>query len=145
VKKIYIGADHGGFNTKEDIIPLLTELGYEVVDVGTYDEESVDYPDYAKKVADQVVSDRALGILICGTGVGMAIAANKVKGVRAANISDVFSAKMLRAHNNGNILCLGARTVGPELHKEIIRAFLGTEFEGSRHERRVNKIVALEN
>ncbi len=145
MNKIYIGADHGGFELKEQIIGYLTDLGYEVKDVGVFNTESVDYPDYANEVAQKVIVDNCLGILICGTGVGMAIAANKIKGIRAANISDVFSAKMLRAHNNGNILCLGARTVGLELHKEIVNAFLSADFEGDRHQRRVDKIVALEN
>lgn len=144
-KKIFIGADHGGYQTKQELIPFLAELGCEIVDMGTHSEESVDYPDIAKNVSIEVVKNEALGILICGTGIGMAIAANKVKGIRAASIRDTYSAKMLRRHNDGNILCLGGRVVGIEMQKELIKAFLNVEFDGGRHQRRVNKIINIEN
>ncbi|MFP4456109.1 MAG: ribose 5-phosphate isomerase B [Clostridia bacterium] len=144
-KKIFIGADHGGYQTKQELIPFLAELGYEIVDMGTHSEKSVDYPDIAKNVSIEVIKSEALGILICGTGIGMAIAANKVKGVRAASIRDAYSAKMLRRHNDGNILCLGGRVVGIEMQKELVKAFLNAEFDGGRHQRRVNKIINIEN
>jgi ribose 5-phosphate isomerase B len=144
-EKIFIGADHGGYQTKQELIPFLTSLGYEIVDMGTHNEDSIDYPDVAKEVAEKVAENETLGILICGTGIGMAIAANKVKGIRAASIRDTYSAKMLRKHNNGNILCLGGRVVGIEMQKELVKAFLGSTFDGGRHQRRVNKIIDIEN
>lgn len=143
---IAIGSDHGGFALKQIIIDYLGELNFECKDMGCYDENSVDYPDIAEKVCAEIVNtDAKLGILVCGTGIGMNICANKIKGIRAAQCSDTFSAKMTRRHNNSNVLTLGGRTVGPELAKEIVREFLTNEFEGERHERRVNKIIALEN
>lgn len=143
---IAIGSDHGGYALKQVIIEYLNELKYEYKDMGCYDENSVDYPDIAEKVCKTITSDEAsLGILVCGTGIGMNICANKIKGIRAAQCSDTFSAKMTRRHNNSNVLTLGGRVVGPELAKEIVREFLTNEFEGERHERRVNKIIALEN
>ena len=144
-KKIFIGADHGGYQTKQELMPFLVELGYEIIDMGTHSEKSVDYPDIAKKLSLEVVEDKSLGILICGTGIGMAIAANKVRGIRAASIRDTYSAKMLRRHNDGNILCLGGRVVGIEVQKELVKAFLSVEFDGGRHQRRVNKIKDIEN
>lgn len=143
---IAIGSDHGGFALKQILLDYLKELNYEFVDMGTYDENSVDYPDIAEKVCDLVVKGEASeGILVCGTGIGMNICANKIKGIRAAQCGDTFSAKMTRRHNNSNVLTLGGRVVGSELAKEIVREFLTNEFEGDRHERRVNKIIALEN
>lgn len=142
-QKIFIGADHGGYQTKQKLIPFVTELGYEVIDLGTHDETSVDYPDIALKVAKEVVANKALGILICGTGIGMSIAANKVKGIRAASVSDVYSAKMFKHHNDGNVLCLGGRVLGIEMHKILIETFLASEFLGGRHQRRVNKIIDI--
>lgn len=142
---IAIGSDHGGYALKQIIIEYLSELNYEYNDMGCYDENSVDYPDIAEKVCKAIVADEAsLGILVCGTGIGMNICANKIRGIRAAQCSDTFSAKMTRRHNNSNVLTLGGRILGPEIAKEIVREFLTNEFEGERHERRVNKIIALE-
>lgn len=141
MKKLGLGSDHGGFELKEQIKVHLLEKGYEVVDFGTHSEESVDYPEIGKKVAGEVVKGEVeLGILVCGTGIGIGISANKVKGIRCAICSDVYSAKMSRAHNNANMISLGGRVVGRDLAFEIIDAWLTTEFEGGRHERRVNKI-----
>lgn len=141
MKKLGLGSDHGGFELKEHLKAHLLEKGYEVVDFGTHSEESVDYPEIGKKVAAEVVSGEVeLGILVCGTGIGIGISANKVKGIRCAICSDVYSAKMSRAHNNANMISLGGRVVGRDLAFEIIDAWLATEFEGGRHERRINKI-----
>lgn len=144
-EKLAVGSDHGGFHLKQQVIEWLQEWGYDVCDFGTVDEQSVDYPDYAVQVARAVASGECTkGILVCGTGIGMAITANKIKGVRAASVSDVFSARMFREHNNGNVLCLGARVVGSGLAREIIKAYLEATFAGGRHERRVSKIMTLE-
>ena len=144
---IAIGCDHGGLNLKKAIIKYLEELSVPCKDLGTYTEDSCDYPDIAKTVADSILKGECdKGILVCGTGIGMSIAANKIKGIRAAVCGDTFSAKMTRVHNNANILCLGARVIGEELAVEILNAFLSAEFEsGGRHERRVNKIIDAEN
>lgn len=145
-KRIAMGSDHAGFPLKEALREELSVLGYAIDDFGAYSTDSVDYPDIAKEVGSAVVGGKhELGILICGTGIGITIAANKVKGVRAAACSDCYSAKMAREHNNSNILGMGARVVGIGLAKEIALRFLESEFEvGSRHERRVNKICSLE-
>lgn len=138
---IAIGADHGGFRLKAKIIEYLRGKNLEFKDFGTFDEESCDYPDVAKDVAKNVASKNFYkGILICGTGIGISIAANKFKGIRAALCSDTFSAKMSRAHNDSNILCLGQRVIGEGLALEIVEAWLNTEFEGGRHKIRVDKI-----
>ena len=143
---IAIGCDHGGLNHKEKIKEKLLLWGYEFKDFGTYDESSCDYPDIAKEVAFSVKSGECeKGILICGTGIGMSIAANKVSGIRAAHVTDTFSAKMSREHNNAHILCIGERITGVEIAFEIVKAFLETDFAGGRHEARVNKIMALED
>lgn len=139
--KIAIGSDHGGFEYKASIIKALQVKGYDVVDMGTYSPESCDYPLIAKKVARAVAKgDFEKGILVCGTGIGMSMAANKVKGIRAAVCGDTFSARATRAHNNANILCLGQRVVGEGLALDIVDIWLTTKFEGGRHERRVNMI-----
>lgn len=139
--KIAIGSDHGGFEYKASIIKSLQVKGYDVVDMGTYSPESCDYPIIAKKVARAVAKgDFEKGILVCGTGIGMSMAANKVKGIRAAVCGDTFSARATRAHNNANILCLGQRVVGEGLALDIVDIWLTTKFEGGRHERRVNMI-----
>ena len=139
--KIAIGSDHGGFEYKAKIIDYLKEHNFEYEDMGTYTTESCDYPVIAKKVANEIVSGKAdKGILVCGTGIGMSIAANKVKGIRAALCSDTFSARATRAHNNSNILCLGQRAIGECLALEIVDVWLHTEFEGGRHQRRIDKI-----
>ena len=143
--KIAISSDHGGNRLRQEIMELLSELGLEYEDFGPGSDESVDYPDYAKPVADGVASgqfDR--GILICGTGIGMSIAANKVKGIRCALVHDVFSAKATRGHNDSNILAMGERVIGPGLAREVATAWLDTSFEGGRHERRIAKLSELE-
>ena len=146
MKMLVIGSDHGGFLLKQEIRKHLEEQGIEFVDVGCYDEKSVDYPDIAKAACDKIVSGEcAMGILICGTGIGISMAANKVKGIRAACCSDCFSAKFTRLHNDANVLCFGGRVVGPGLACMMVDEFLHTEFEGGRHQRRIDKLTALEN
>ncbi|HHV78810.1 MAG TPA: ribose 5-phosphate isomerase B [Firmicutes bacterium] len=143
--RIAIGSDHGGFELKQTILSFLHEMGTEAVDFGTYAPEPVDYPDIARSVALAVAKgefDR--GILLCGTGIGMCITANKVPGIRAALCHDVFSAKATRNHNDSNILCMGGRVIGPGLAREIVKTWLAQEFEGGRHKRRVDKIAAVE-
>lgn len=143
--KIAIGNDHAATDMKNEIMQHLKDRGCEVVNVGTDGHESVDYPDYAKKVCDKVLSGEAdLGIAICGTGVGISIACNKVKGIRAVCCSEPFSAKLSRQHNNSNVLCFGARVIGPELAKMIVDEWLDAEFQGGRHQLRIDKISALE-
>lgn len=143
--KIAIAADHGGFELKDSMVEYIKSLGNEVVDLGTNSADSVDYPDYAKKVCEEIQKGTSdLGILICGTGIGMSLAANKFEGIRAACVSDVYSAKMSRNHNNANVLCIGARVIGDEVAKLIIKTFLENEFEAGRHQRRVDKIMAFE-
>ena len=144
--KVALASDHGGRNIREEIKQLLEELEIFYEDFGCHCEGSVDYPDYALPVAEKVANgefDR--GILICGTGIGMSISANKVKGVRCALVHDVFSAKATRQHNNSNVLAMGERVIGPGLAREIVNAWLSTEYEGGRHERRVNKITQYED
>ena len=142
--KIAIAADHGGVRLKKELAEYVAELGHEVLDQGTNGSDSVDYPDYARKVTDLLASGGAdLGILVCGTGQGMAMSANKLPGIRAGVVSDTFSARMIRAHNNANVLCLGERVIGAGLARELTKAFLETEFEGGRHERRVSKIEGM--
>lgn len=144
--KVIIGSDHGGFRLKQELVALLEEMGIEVEDIGCHSLDSVDYPDYARPVAERVANgefDR--GILVCGTGIGMSIAANKVKGVRCAVVSDEFSARMSREHNQANVLAIGERVVGVDLAKSIVRVWIETEFAGERHQRRVEKIRALEH
>ena len=143
--KLVIGSDHGGIHLKEVLKQHLAEQGIEVTDAGTYTEESCDYPDIAVKVCREITNGSAeRGILVCGTGIGMSMAANKVKGIRAALCGDVFSATMSREHNNANVICLGERVLGPGLALSILDAWLDTDFAGGRHERRVNKIMAIE-
>lgn len=143
--KIAIAADHGGFELKDSMVEYIKSLGNEVIDLGTNSADSVDYPDYAKKVCEEIQQGNSdLGILICGTGIGMSLAANKFEGIRAACVSDVYSAKMSRNHNNANVLCIGARVIGDEVAKLIIKTFLENEFEAGRHQRRVDKIMAIE-
>lgn len=143
--KIAIAADHGGFEIKDSMVEYIKSLGNEVLDLGTNSADSVDYPDYAKKVCEEIQKGNSdLGILICGTGIGMSLAANKFEGIRAACVSDVYSAKMSRNHNNANVLCIGARVIGDEVAKLIIKTFLENEFQAGRHQRRVDKIMAFE-
>ena len=143
--RIAIGCDHRGLGLKQFIMGLLTELGHSHEDFGCYTTEAVDYPDIAKKVADAVTKDYfESGILMCDTGIGMSIAANKVRGIRAALCHDAFSARRARQHNNANILCLAAEE-GKALVPAILETFLTTEFEGGRHQQRLDKISALES
>ena len=144
--KITIGSDHGAVALKDEVKKVLAEFDVEVKDVGTFGTESVDYPDIAEKVcADVVCGDAERGIVLCGTGIGISIAANKIKGIRCALCGDVYSAKMSREHNNANVLAMGGRVLGFGLEGEIGRAWMTTDFAGGRHERRINKIAALEN
>lgn len=144
-KVVAVGADHAGFALKEDLKACLKEQGYEVRDLGTDSLESVDYPDFAARVAGAVASGEVpWGLLVCGTGIGMAITANKIPGVRAACCADPFSARMARAHNDANVLTMGGRVVGPGLAREIVKAWLEGRFEGGRHARRTAKIEAVE-
>jgi ribose 5-phosphate isomerase B len=144
--KIIIGSDHTGFRLKNIIFKYLVEKEYNVQDAGTYDENSCDYPDYAKKVSLSVASGESdFGILIDTTGIPSAITANKIKGIRAATCYNTFSAKSSRAHNNANVLVVGAKTLGEETIKEIIGVWLSTEFEGGRHQKRLDKIIDIEN
>ncbi len=144
-KKVYLGSDHGGFELKNVLAAHLREQGWETEDLGCYSAESCDYPDFAAAVGRAVTANEGtLGLLVCGTGIGMSLAANKIPGVRAAVCGDVYSAKMTRRHNDANILCLGARVTGPGLAEEIADAFFSSSFEGGRHARRVAKIAELE-
>ena len=143
--KVYIGSDHAGFAVKDFVKELFEKRGYEVIDLGTHSPERVDYPDYAQKVAEAVAKDsESWGVLICGTGIGMSIAANKIKGIRAAEVHDYYTAQMARAHNDANILCFGERVVGKGVIESIVDAWCETKFEGGRHANRVAKIMALE-
>jgi ribose 5-phosphate isomerase B len=142
---ISIGSDHAGFEQKQALIPYLESLGYKVIDRGPQDDNRVDYPDFAEKVGHDVASGRAqFGVLVCGTGIGMAIAANKVSGIRAANVVSPDFASLARQHNNANIVAVSGRFVSLDTNKAIIKTFLETEFEGGRHANRVAKIMALE-
>lgn len=143
--RIHLGADHAGFPLKEHVKQTLTALGHEVTDVGTYAEESVDYPDYAREVGEAVASgDADAGVLVCGTGLGMAIAANKVPGARAVSVYEPEMARMARRHNNANVIALPGRYITPALADEVLEAFLTTDLEGGRHQRRIDKISELE-
>ncbi len=145
-KKIALGCDHGGFELKKEIIAHLEAAGVEYKDFGTYSSDSCDYPDYAEKTCAAVVSgEYDLAILVCGTGIGISMAANKVKGIRAACCSDTFSARFTRLHNNANALCMGGRVVGAGLACDMVDLFINTEFEGGRHQSRIDKVMALEN
>lgn len=143
--RIAIGCDHGGLNLKNEIVTYLKSEGIETKDFGAYTEESCDYPDIALPVAEAVAcKEFDFGILVCGTGIGISIAANKVPGIRAALCSDTFSAHATREHNNANILAMGERVVGRGLAIDIVKAFLGAEFEGERHNKRIDKITDIE-
>jgi len=138
--KIVLGADHGGFELKEVVKNYLVGSGYEVIDVGCSSTESVDYPDFAENVVSHIIDGScALGILICGTGIGMAIAANRHYEIRAANCANEYTAKMSREHNNANVLCLGARVIDKDLALKIVQVWLDCEFTGGRHQRRIAK------
>ena len=140
-----IGNDHGGIDLYDSVKEKLEDLGHEVIHVGTNSKDSVDYSDFAQKACQKVLDGQAdFAILICGTGLGMSISANKIDGIRAACVSEAFSARMSRAHNNANCLCIGARVIGNETAKMIVEEFVKTEFEGGRHQRRVYKITEIE-
>ncbi len=142
---IALGADHAGWELKEALKAWLIEGGHQILDFGTHSPESVDYPDYALQVAESVASGKAeRGLLVCGTGIGMAMTANKIPGVRAALCSDPFAARMSREHNDANVLALGGRLMDTELGLEILRMWLATAFAGGRHERRLQKIAEVE-
>jgi len=143
--KVAIGCDHAGIDLKPAVREALEQAGAEVIDLGTHSRESVDYPDYGVAVARAVVSgDADLGVVLCGTGIGISIAANKVPGARAALCHDTYSARMSREHNDANILAMGARVVGAGLAQEIVKAWLAASFAGGRHERRVEKLKQLD-
>lgn len=142
---IALGSDHGGYDMKEELKDYLSQKNIEVKDFGTHSTASVDYPDYAKKVCDAVTSGECeKGILVCGTGIGMSICANKFDGIRAAVCSDCYSAEMTRKHNNANVICLGGRVIGIELAKKMLDIFLNTEYLGTYHQRRLDKITCVE-
>ena len=139
--KLVLASDHGGFELKEEIKKHLEEKGHEIVDIGTYSTESVHYPQYGRKAAEMVAAGEVeRGILCCGTGIGISLAANKVKGIRCAVVSDAFSCKMSRAHNDANMLSLGGRVVGVGLALQLVDIWMETEFEGGRHQTRVDMI-----
>ncbi|MFC4234113.1 ribose 5-phosphate isomerase B [Thalassospira xianhensis] len=143
-KTIAIAADHGGVELKSQIIKSLADNGWEVIDLGTDGSASVDYPDYAQAVAKSIIDGKAAsGILVCGSGIGMSIAANRYPQIRAALVHDRLSAELCRQHNNANVLCLGARLLGDATALDCVNAFVTTEFEGGRHERRVEKLSSL--
>ncbi len=143
---IALASDHAGFELKEKVAAYLKERGTEFVDLGTYSSTSVNYPDYAEKLCNEILSGKAKkGILVCGTGIGMSMAANKFKGIRAAVCSEVFSARLTRQHNDANVICFGARVIGEGTAMDIVDAFLDTEFEGGKHKTRIDMISALEN
>jgi ribose 5-phosphate isomerase B len=145
VSTIALGADHAGFELKEALKAWLIDAGYHVLDFGTHSPESVDYPDYAAQVAEAVADHKVeRGVLVCGTGIGMAIVANKMPGVRAALCSDLYTARMSREHNDANVLTLGGRLMGQEMALDILRMWLETEFLGGRHQRRVDKIDEID-
>ena len=142
--KITIGADHGGYLLKNLIVDHLKNNGHEVQDCGTNTSDSVDYPNFAKEVTSSITSETAeLGILVCGSGIGMSMAANKVNGIRAALCFNAYMGRMTRAHNNANVLCLGERVLGSGTALDIVDAFVNTQFEGGRHQRRIDKLTAI--
>lgn len=146
MKKIAIGCDHGGIVLKESVVKTLNQLGAEVVDFGTYSEASVDYPEFGLKVAEAVASGQCdAGVLMCGTGIGISIAANKVKGIRAAVCTNEFMAQLTKNHNNANIISLGGRVISPEEAARLVRAWYLAEYEGGRHQRRLDMISAIED
>jgi len=145
--KIAIGGDHAGFSLKQDLVVRLREWGHEVNDLGAYNTDPSDYPDFAKAVGQAVQKGEAeRGVLVCGSGVGACVAANKLKGIRAALVADTYSAKQGVLHDDVNVLCLGGRVVGPALAEELLKAFLSAQFTGEeRHVRRLNKVIAMES
>jgi ribose 5-phosphate isomerase B len=145
--KIAIGGDHAGFALKQHLVPLLKDWGYDVIDLGAFNTDPSDYPDFAKSVGEAVQKGEVeRGLLVCGSGVGACVAANKLHGIRAALISDTYSAAQGVAHDDVNVICLGGRVIGPSLAEEIVKAFLGAKFSHEdRHVRRLNKVIAMES
>ena len=144
-ERIIFGSDHAGLSLRAEAVRVAREAGFEVEDLGPFSTDSVDYPDFAARVGEAVAAGKArLGVLVCGTGIGVSIAANKVKGIRAAHCTTEYEARMARAHNDANVLCVGERVVGLGLGGAIVKAFLAEPFEGGRHQRRVDKISALD-
>jgi ribose 5-phosphate isomerase B len=144
--KVVVGSDHAGYALKKEIVPVIEEMGHEVIDVGNDSGDSVDYADYGIPAAEMVAEGKAdRAVVICGTGIGMSISANKVKGIRCALVHDLFTAKATREHNDTNVLAMGERVVGPGIAREIVKTWLATDFEGGRHERRVEKIMTYES
>ncbi|MDH3300159.1 MAG: ribose 5-phosphate isomerase B [Acidimicrobiia bacterium] len=143
--RIAVGSDHAGFELKQQLAEHIEASGHKVVDLGTHDSVSVDYPDYGSAVGRAVVGGEVdLGVAVCGSGIGICIAANKVRGVRAATVHDVTSARLSREHNNANVMCVGQRFIGPQVALDAVDAFLAADFAGGRHSRRVDKISHLE-
>ena len=143
--RIAAGSDHAGLRLKNELVELLTSLGHEVDDLGTHSGESVDYPDYGAAVGRAVASKSAdLGLCVCGSGIGIAMAANKVAGVRAATVHDVTSGRLAREHNDANVICIGERLTGPQVAADALVAFLNASFQGGRHQQRVDKLAALD-
>ena len=141
MKKVAVGSDHGGYGMKETVVSVLEELGVEVIDVGCFSTESVDYPDFADLVCQKVDAGECEGgILLCGTGIGMSMAANRHRTIRAALCHEHYTARMSREHNNANVLCMGARVLGTEIAREVVRAWVTTGFAGGRHQRRLAKL-----
>ena len=146
MSKIAVGCDHGGIVLKESVVETLKKLGAEVIDLGCYSQESVDYPEYGEKVARAVASGQAdAGVIMCGTGIGISIAANKVKGIRAAVVTNTYMAKLTKNHNNANIIALGGRVISPDEAKDIVEAWYTAEYEGGRHQRRLDMISRIED
>ena len=140
-----IGSDHGGFELKNVLYEHLKGLGYDVMDYGVFDKKSVDYPDIAEKVCTEVADGKLdFAVLVCGTGIGISIAANKIKGIRCALVTNEYSAEMAKRHNNANVIAFGGRTTGSDLAVSILNKYLGAEFDGGRHQNRIDKISALE-
>ena len=144
--RIVAGSDHAGLSLKNDLVTMLRSLGHDVEDIGTHTTDSVDYPDFGSAVGRAVAADTAeFGLCVCGSGTGIAMAANKVSGVRAATIHDVTSARLAREHNNANVICLGERLIGPQVARDAVVAYLDATFQGGRHQQRVDKLLALDN
>ncbi len=145
MKKVAVGCDHGGFVLKDRVVSTLKALGAEVEDFGCFDENSVDYPEYGEKVARAVASGRCeLGVVMCGTGIGISISANKVRGIRCAVVTNTYMAKLTKNHNNANIIALGGRVITPDEAEEIVKAWFTAEYEGGRHQRRLDMITRIE-
>jgi ribose 5-phosphate isomerase B len=144
--KIAVGCDHGGIVLKHSVVDTLSALGADIIDLGCYDAQSVDYPEYGLKVAEAVANGSAdAGVIMCGTGIGISIAANKVKGIRAAVVTDTYMAQLTKNHNNANIIALGGRVITPEQAGDIVKAWYQAEYEGGRHQRRLDMISAIED